>query len=453
MGSYAAPTKPAHIAIGGLPLISHITPLLNIAQHLVHRGWDVSFISTESFRHKIEEIGATLVPIPGWESFDDAALWGFLKNGCDPLLTETSTLVDKFWILFALGILPASHAALQSILATHSDTPVVVLNDPLLYVATPSQLGAPGLKPAGVISIGIIPLQMHSIDTTPPWQGSVLNCSEEGRKRNVELNKIDLERLLPQRQRYHEILKELGATIETPHIPLNAVYALADIHLQLSPPSLEYPRSDGPADLRYTGGLPRRNASKIATDELPSWWDEVILNDEKKRIIAVSQGSVAHDYSGLVIPTLAGLGVRNDLLVVVALGKKGAVLPPSTAVPENARIADWIPFDDLLAHSDIFITNGGYGSFQNAIARGVPLVIAPIDFADKRDIAARVTWSGVGVNLGLGIPSGEKVLGAVNEVLRDSKYRENVNKVKDEIAGYDPIEVVETAVIDVVRIE
>jgi UDP:flavonoid glycosyltransferase YjiC (YdhE family) len=153
------------------------------------------------------------------------------------------------------------------------------------------------------------------------------------------------------------------------------------------------------------------------------------------------------NYNSLIIPTLEALGGCNDFLVVVALGKLGANLPATAVIPENARVADWIPFDDLLSISDVFVTNGGYGSFQNAVARGVPLVLAAPCFADKMDIADRVEWSGTGINLRTGAPSPEAVKKAVIEVLTVEKYKRRALEVQAEIEGYDPLAII-TAAID-----
>ena len=50
------------------------------------------------------------------------------------------------------------------------------------------------------------------------------------------------------------------------------------------------------------------------------------------------------------------------------------------------------------------VTNGGYGAVQRALTTGVPLVVAG-DTEDKPEVAARVEWFGVGVNLRTGVPT------------------------------------------------
>jgi UDP:flavonoid glycosyltransferase YjiC (YdhE family) len=298
-----------------------------------------------------------------------------------------------------------------------------------------------------VISVGNIPILSISIDTAPPWSGLLPDSSPEGRIRNEALNKIVLETCAPLHTELNTILKGLGAK-ELEQFRQNAVLSLSTIFLQLCPESLEYPRSDGPPNLRFTGGLPGKETRPHDSSDLPDWWNDIV-NRGETRIVAVSQGTIALKPESLIIPTLEALRDQKDILVVVALGKRGASLPAEYSIPKNARVADWIPFDDLLPASDVFVTNGGYGSFQNALACGVPLVIAPPPFADKRDIAGRVEWSGTGINLRTGTPTPEELKKAVQEIFSDEKYNRRAVEIKAEIATYDPLAIITGAIDEV----
>jgi UDP:flavonoid glycosyltransferase YjiC (YdhE family) len=363
-----------------------------------------------------------------------------------PIMEAEGIEPSDFIGVMMLNIIPAYHAAVQEAIVRDPDA--IFLYDTLFFGILPSLLGAPGQKPKGAICLGICPLVIHSIDTSPPFRtGSIFDTSPEGRRRNAVLNAADLEILRPMLNYLNKILKQLDARA-TPLVAIDAMYSHSDITLQLCPQSIEYPLSDQPLGLRYTGGLPRRAAVASEAAGLPSWWSDVAVNSEKKRIVAVSQGSVVIDPSILIIPAMAGLASLDSVLVVVALGQKGASLPAGTVIPVNVRVADWIPFDDLLSYSDVFITNGGYGSFQNAVARGVPLIVAPIMFAEKTDIAERIRWAGVGVNIGVGNVTPERVREAVEEIFEEPKYMERVLEVKREIEGYDPMAVVARAIED-----
>jgi UDP:flavonoid glycosyltransferase YjiC (YdhE family) len=181
--------------------------------------------------------------------------------------------------------------------------------------------------------------------------------------------------------------------------------------------------------------------SRDASTEFPSWWNEVVENKEKKDIIFVCQGTVALNYQDLTIPTMEALEYRKNTLVVVALGKKGGVLPEGTHIPENARIADFIPFDEVLPHSAVFITNGGYGAFQHGISNGTPIIAAGAG-EDKPEVAMRAEWAGIGINLRTGSPTTEAIRTTVDEIISNPKYKIRAKEMEAEMAEFDPVSIV-----------
>ena len=322
---------------------------------------------------------------------------------------------------------------------TYPGRPVIALNEMAFLGGAVINAGAPGLRPAATISIGIICIVMSSIDTAPFGPGLPPDSSPEGRERNKAMNKEVQEKMFGQIQkRFEELYDSLGATISKKHFFLDTGYLLCDRYLQMCIPSIEYPRSDAPAHLRFAGGLPKGHRDPFI--DQPSWWDEVVNNKDKK-IVAVSQGTVAMNFSDLVLPTMDALKDRDDILVVVALGKKGATLPADTPVPDNARVADFIPFDDLLPHCAVFISNGGYGAFQHSISNGTPIIIGGAT-EDKPEVAARAEWCGVGFNLKTGTPTPEAISKAVDEVISNPKYKKRALELEAEMATFDPMSVV-----------
>jgi UDP:flavonoid glycosyltransferase YjiC (YdhE family) len=201
-------------------------------------------------------------------------------------------------------------------------------------------------------------------------------------------------------------------------------------------PSAEYPRSDAPSTIRFAGGLPKGKRDAV---EPPSWWSDIA--NSGKKIVAVSQGSICQNHSELSIPTMEAFKDREDILLVVALGKKGASLPEGTPVPSNARVADFIPFDDLLPPCSAFISNGGYGAFQHSIANGTPIVVGGAT-EDKPEVAARAEWTGMGLNLKTGTPTPEAIRKAVDEILENPKYKKRALELEAEMAAFDPMSVV-----------
>jgi UDP:flavonoid glycosyltransferase YjiC (YdhE family) len=84
------------------------------------------------------------------------------------------------------------------------------------------------------------------------------------------------------------------------------------------------------------------------------------------------------------------------------------------------------------------VTNGGFGGVQAALAAGVPLVVAG-GTEDKPEVAARVAWSGAGVDLRTGTPDAAALRRAVDAVLADPSYRAAARRIAADAASHDAL--------------
>lgn len=240
---------------------------------------------------------------------------------------------------------------------------------------------------------------------------------------------------------FNDIARELGAKIDGGFC-LDAPYLWPDRFLQMCPPSTQYSRSDAPKTIRFTGGLPKLpKHTETGLSEKPTWWNEVVDNPTKKDIVFVCQGTAAMNYDDLVIPTMEAMKDRPNTLVIVVLGLRGATLDSSIPKPENVRVADYVPFDDILPHCSVFVGNGGYGGVQHSISHGTPMVVAG-ETEDKTEMCAISEWAGVALNLRTGKPTSEALRTGIDEVLSDPKYKKACQRIQAEIATFDPIRVI-----------
>jgi UDP:flavonoid glycosyltransferase YjiC (YdhE family) len=207
-----------------------------------------------------------------------------------------------------------------------------------------------------------------------------------------------------------------------------SVVELADAYMQLTVPRFEFPR-DIPSSVTFVGTPP------IIPNQvpLPSWAHEL---DGSRKVVLVSQGTLAnHNFDLLIAPALAGLANEPDLLVVVTAGGRAVGDIPGP-IPGNARLASYLPFDWLLPKVDVLVTNGGYGSVNQAMSFGIPLVTAGLT-EDKGDVNARVAWSGVGINLATNNPTPQALCKAVRTVLDKPDYRSSASAMADEFKTID----------------
>lgn len=414
-------------------------PLRSIAKEIIARGYDVTFLSGSEYKEKIEGIGANFVQLTGDADFTEAKMARMIEFvKAVPAPTEDEVMRRAF-----IEVITDQHEGVQRALKIMTDkdpeVKIVLVFEGSFRGSLPTLLGAGNIHPIGHIGVGIIPIIISSIDTAPWGPGDAPGNSPAGRARNIAANKKCHEETFAGTQlRFQEILRDLGAAVPD-MFWRDATMRLADRFVQMCAPSVEYPRSNAPPTVRFSGGLgPGLRDPMIS---YPEWWDDIAVNAGKKHIVAVSQGTIQTDPTELIIPTMLAFKGSQDVIVVAALGKRDATLPEGTLIPKNTRYADFIPYDEMLRYSDVFVTNGGYGSVQHGLSIGVPLIVGGVR-ADKAENAVRVEWSGAGINLHTYLPTPEMVHQAVREVLGNPMYKKRAKEIQAEMQSYDPVGVV-----------
>ncbi|XP_057713524.1 UDP-glucuronosyltransferase 1A1-like [Corythoichthys intestinalis] len=104
------------------------------------------------------------------------------------------------------------------------------------------------------------------------------------------------------------------------------------------------------------------------------------------------------------------------------------LVPDNT--PENVKMMSWVPQNDLLAHPGVraFITHAGSHGLFEGLCHAVPMVMVPLG-GDQPDNAARIASRGGGVVLDILTITAEDLLQRLNEVIGDTRYKENMKKL------------------------
>jgi len=412
------------------PIHGHVVPMLTAARHLVERGHRVIVLTGGRFAGRVTEAGAEFRPLSGNADFDDRDVPSYLPDRDRYRgLAQAQYDIQNIFV----KPIPAQYRAVQQILDT--ERPDAVLVDgafagvaPLLLVDRP--------RPP-VIALGVTPLAQASRDVAPTGMALAPSTTAPGRLRNRMLHLLARRVLFRRTQKIAEgIFAELGVT----HLDLFVMdlSSAPDRFLQLCAADFEYPRSDLAPNTAFVGPMPQGDASGGGLSPmLPDWWGDL---DEEKPIVHVTQGTIDNrDLDRLIRPTLSALA-DLDVIVVVSLG--GRPLSALRDVPANARVASYLPYERLLPRTSVMVTNGGYGGVQSALSHGVPLVVAG-GTEDKPEVAARVAWSGAGVDLRTGTPDPDAVHTAVQRVLAQPGYRAAARRMADSAAGYDTLALIE----------
>jgi MGT family glycosyltransferase len=410
----------ARILFATVPIIGHVAPLLPLARALCARGHEVAWYTGEKHRARVERTGARFFGYQQAREVDESAI--------DQAFPERTRLKGIAQLKFDMkhyfiDAAPDQLADLTAVIAQFSAD---------LVMADPGMIGALFLQERGgppCAVFGVLPMGLTSDETAPFGFGISPSASFLGRQRNKLLHGFVQNLALRDTQthwnktRARVGLPATGWWMDT--------VTRAALYIQPTVPSFEYPRSNLPNSVHFVGMMPAEQAPDVPR---PSFWHEL---DGSRPVVHVTQGTVANTQPDLFAPALAGLA-EEDVLVVISTGKRPLESLKLGPLPQNARVAPFIAYPELLPRTQVMVTNGGYGGVQLALSHGVPLVVAG-GSEDKPEVAARVAWSGAGINLRTGKPSAEAVRKAVRAVLDDPSYREGARKLAAEYARYDAL--------------
>jgi MGT family glycosyltransferase len=407
------------------PIYGNVAPLVAIAAHLVSTGHRVVFLTGSRFASAVEASGAEFVSLIGNADFDDRDPDSHLPDRLK--YRGLARAQYDIQTIFVTPI-PSQYHSVMGLIEAHA--PDAILAD-AMFAGVGPLLESPD-RTVPILAVGATPLAQSSADVAPMGTALPPSSTPLGRLRNRALNLVATRVLFRDTQRVGQrMFAEVGATLSSNIMDLSRAF---DGFLQLTVPAFEYPRGDLSPELSFVGPvLPTPSGIP-----LPEWWGDL---DGSRPVVHVTQGTIDNlDLSRLILPTIEALANEN-VLVVVTLGGRSADLGE---LPANVRVADFLPYDALLPLTDVYLTNGGYGGVQYALSHGVPLIVAG-DTEDKPEVAARVAWSGTGIDLRTGSPRTARIAEAVRTILADGGYRDRARAIAADMAATDAVSAVEAA--------
>ncbi|MEU8132325.1 macrolide family glycosyltransferase [Streptodolium elevatio] len=313
----------AHIAMVGIPIVSHVLPSLALVRELVTRGHRVTYANDPLMAERIEAVGAELVPC-----------------------TSTLPVADNAWpddpIAAASLFLDDAVQALPQLRAAYDDDPA----DLYLY-----DIGAYAAR------------ALAEAQNRPLVQLSPTFVAWDGFQEEVGAHLRKLPGADAYRDRFAEWLTGCGATttdVDTFSGPPARALALIPRAMQPHAERVDTgtvtfvgPCFDGPAD---TDAWARPEAA-----------DNVLL---------VSLGSAYTRQPAFYRQCIAAFGGLPGWHVVLQVGKytDREQLGP---VPSNIEVHPWVPQRAILEQADAFVTHAGMGGCAEGLLAGVPMIAVP----------------------------------------------------------------------------
>jgi MGT family glycosyltransferase len=413
---------PKRILFANIPADGHFNPLTTLAVHLRAIGHDVRWYTGPSYADKVRRLD---IPCYLFNSAKEVTVQNI--DEVFPERKRIRSLVKKLNFDICNYFILRAEEFFEDIsnINRSFDFDILISDNAFTGMTLTRHL----LKKR-VVSVGVFPLQTSSRDLGPTIMGLPPFTSFAGKMAQRLLKwTVDHVLLRPANQMMRRLHEKHGIDMGDTTI-FDVALEVSSLFLQSGAPGFEYRRSDLSSKIRFVGPLLpyRKSAGRVLG------FEEKI--SRHKKTILVTQGTFEHDSSKLIIPALEAFKDSDYLVVAATAGSNTEAL--RKAYPhDNIVIEDFIPFDAIMPYADVFISNGGYGGVMYSICNKLPMVAAGIH-EGKNEICARVGYFRLGINLKTERPSPAKLKAAVDQVLADDSYRQNVTALAKEFAQYDP---------------
>jgi UDP:flavonoid glycosyltransferase YjiC (YdhE family) len=359
------------IAVVSGPDPGHLLPAVAFGREAAGRGHDVTIMTTSRWKADVEATGLDHRSLPG--------------------VSKEPTGSDLGWRMWGRAAGMAPHVA-ESLAVSRPD---------LVVADTLTAGGGFGAEVLGIPWVELVPHWLWApSDALPPiGLGQRAARTPIGRLLERVQRRQQARSFAEGRDQRRRARASIG-------LPVNGGPAL---RILATLPALELPRPDWPARCFIVGLL----------EWEPSSWEPLDPPDGDEPLVVVTDS------------TASGIDVSLGGRFVVGLHGDRIRLAVTTtrAVPDRpATVAGRGGHGPLLDVADCAAGFAGHGFVSKALARGVPLVLVPLQ-GDQRETAARVERLGAGITVPLEKATPSALAAAVSAVLADPSYRQAAARV------------------------
>jgi UDP:flavonoid glycosyltransferase YjiC (YdhE family) len=415
------------ILFATLPFDGHFNPLTSVAMHLQAVGHDVRWYAGPSYAAKLKRLG-----IPHF-LFQRAS--EINQDNIGELFPERAGLRGPALIRFETNHIFVSNTEnfFEDVREIDASFPFDVFFCDAGFYAM--KLVKEKLNKR-VSAFGLVPSMETSKDLPPNFVGLKPAKTAIGRLIHQVMRTM-MERIVmgEGKRMYNGMLTSQGLAPFEGSL-FDIPYRSPDVLFQSGVAGFEYPRRDPNPKVVFVGPLlPYRGDTTRAFSQPEKL-------KKYKPVILISQGTVDNKDPGkLIVPALEALKETGALLIVATSYSKTEELRKSYP-QENIIIEDYIDFDFILKHTDLFICNGGYGSILLSLSNGVPVLAAGVR-EGKNDVNAHVDYFRVGIDLRTESPRPGDIRRAAERILSEPRWKKRVAQLQEELSVHHPNELID----------
>ncbi|GLV88867.1 glycosyl transferase [Streptomyces lavendulae subsp. lavendulae] len=153
--------------------------------------------------------------------------------------------------------------------------------------------------------------------------------------------------------------------------------------------------------------------------------------DPGRRRVLVSLGTLNQEAGARFYDAVLGAAERLAEDVQLVLAAPAALVGE---VPDHVLLQESVPQLELLPHLDAVVCHAGHNTVCEALAHGLPLVVAPIR-DDQPIVARQVVEAGAGIRVRFGRTRAEELRDALTSVLDDPGHRRAARRIQASFAA------------------
>ncbi|MCD1260586.1 hypothetical protein B5M42_017425 [Paenibacillus athensensis] len=390
----------AKVIYFSVDLHGHVNPTLGLMKKLVEHGEEVIYYSSDEFKDKIEETGASYRSyegLVGFGTYDGGGIETFLVTA-DFILNRSKTIVDHF---------------MDDIRAFQPD---YIIHDAFCYWGREfaAALGIPGIT---LFDNFAYIDEMADIDPAYFMENVLRAADDPMYKKHKDGGKV-----------YRKLLDRLSKVVSMKY-GMNNVNVINDIfcakeglNILLTSKAFQlYPEAFND-EYHFSGYsiYPRKETVDFPFELL-----------DGRPLLYIAFGTIFNELEALYAKCMQAFGGK-DMQVVLSVGGK-VKLDELGPIPDNFIVRPYVPQLEILKRAQAFITHGGANSIHESLCLGVPLVVAPQSF-DQFMGAMAVRRSGAGIFLQNHEITADDLAQSVQRVLTESSFVENVRRIRDSFA-------------------